>query len=320
MLFFLFGGDTFRKDHKLKQMTERFIREVDPSKMNLVVLAPEGIDEGALRSALLAAPFLARKRMIVLKNFLTQKRRKTLHETIKGVLPSLGDDRIVVVSEDEEKPKTWASPGQKAAWEYLEKESKAEQFSPLWGAKLEGAIVALAKDVKIVLERPALEHLALLTGGDLGQINRELQKLGAYCRGRVATKDDVSLLCTVEGEENIFEFLDALGAKEQKALLRTAQAQLEETDPLHLVSRATTHLRALLALTLAGEQGARALKLHPFQAKKISAQMRNWSAPALKRFLFSLLALEYQVKSGRVGHASAQLVALLAKATAAVER
>ncbi len=109
MLFFLFGADTFRKDQKLKQMTERFIREVDPSKMNLVILAPEGIDEGALRGALLAAPFLARKRMVVLKNFLTQKRRKSLHETLKDVFPSLGDDRIVVISEDEEKPKTWAS-------------------------------------------------------------------------------------------------------------------------------------------------------------------------------------------------------------------
>lgn len=313
MLFFLFGSDTWHKNLKLKQLTGRFIKEVDPSKMNLAVYASGSIDEAALRSALRAAPFLARKRMTVFKNFLTQSKRKGFAETISELLPGLGDERMVIISEDEERPKKWVNIATQTAWEYLEKHAQCEEFPALWGAKLEAAIVAQAKTHGLGMEKTATEFLAVLSGGDLGKTEKEIEKLTHYCGERKATVADVKLLCTAEGEANVFEFLDALGVKDQKALLRTAQEQLDEAGPLALLSRVTGHLRALLTVTLSGQAGATALKLHPFQAKKITAQMRNWTVPALKRFLFALLALEYQVKRGLAPDPQAQLTALLAQ-------
>ena len=321
MLIFLYGADIWRKNHKLKQLTDRFIKEVDPSRINLVGCDPGNTDEAALRSVLRAAPFLARKRMIVLKNFLTQSKRKAFSETLIELLPFLGDAQMVIISEDEGKPKTWSNQATKGVWEYLEKHADGEEFKPLWGAKLEAAIAAQGKVRGLVFEKSAVEFLAVLSGGDLGQSEKEIEKLTAYLgghpergegsRANVCTLNDVKLLCAIAGEASIFEFLDALGTKDQKILLRTAQEQLEEAEPLALVSRATGHLRALLAMTLSGPIGATALKLHPFQAKKISAQLRNWTVPALKRFLFALLTLEYQIKRGLAPDPKAQLTALL---------
>ncbi len=314
MIFFLYGADSWHKNLKLKQLTGRFVKEVDPSKMNLSVYAAGSIDEAALRSALRASPFLARKRMVVLKNFLTQSKRKGFAETLNELLPSLGgEERMVIISEDDEKPKKWTNIATQTAWEYLEKHAQCEEFKAIWGVKLEAAIVAQAKEHGLAIEKNATEFLAVLSCGDLGQTEKEIEKLAHYCGDRKATIDDVKLLCTIEGEASIFEFLDALGTKDQKALLRTAEEQLNETEPLALVSRATGHLRAILAMTLAGQAGATALKLHPFQAKKITAQIRNWTVPALKRFLFALLTLEYQVKRGLAADPRAQLTALLAR-------
>ena len=314
MVFFLFGADTWHKNLKLKQLTGRFVKEVDPSKMNLSVYSAGSIDEATLRSALRAAPFLARKRMVVMKNFLTQSKRKGFAETLNELLPSLVDEeRMVIISEDEEKPKKWGNIATQTAWEYLEKHAQCEEFKAFWGAKLEAAIVTQAKAHGLAMEKNAAEFFAVLSGGDLGHTEKEIEKLAHYCGDRKATVADIKLLCTIEGEANIFEFLDALGTKEQKALLSTAQGQFDQVEPLALVSRANGHLRALFAMTLAGQPGATALKLHPFQARKISAQIRNWTVPALKRFLFALMAIEYQAKRGLAPDPRTQLTALLAR-------
>lgn len=311
MLLFLYGADIWRKNLKLKQLTSRFIKEVDNARMNLVIRDPVNTDETALRSVLRAAPFLARKRMVVLKNFLTQAKRKAFSETFNELLPGLGDEQIVIISEDEAKPKTWSNQASKAVWEYLEKHAEGEDFSLLWGTKLEAAIVAQAKTHGLTLQKDAAELMAVISGGDLGQTEKEIEKLTHYCGDRNATIQDVKLLCTIAGEASIFEFLDALGTKDQKNLLRTAPEQLEEAEPLALIARASGHLRAILAMTLSGQAGATVLKLHPFQAKKISAQLRYWNVPTLKRLIFALLTLEYQIKRGLAPDPKAQLTALL---------
>lgn len=324
MIFFLYGEDTWRKAQKIKQITERFVKEVDPSRLNVQVLEGASLDEEALRGALRAAPFLARKRLVVLKNLLSEGRRKGPLEVFQSSLEvfqsslrdatSLSDGTtILVVSEDEGKPKKWKYPEAKAAWEYLEKHAQAEQFKPLSGAKLEAAIATQAKAHGLTMEKDAAELLAMLCAGDLGQSEQELQKLTAFCGQRPATAEDVQAVCIDSAQASIFAFLDALGNKDRTALMRTLADQLEDSEPTQLLARIGAHLRGLLAMTLAGEAGARALALHPFQAKKMMGQLRHWEAATLKAFLTRLMVLDYSIKRGLAADARTQLTTLLAR-------
>lgn len=346
MLFFLYGADIYRKNRKLKQMVEEFVKKRDPVRLNVITLEAGGTDEEALRQALRAAPFLASKRMVILKNFLTGARRKGLHEILEETLPSLGEERIAVISEDEEKPKKikdWKNQTAKKVWEYLEKNARCEAFSEPSGVRLEKEIQALAGRHELSLQKDAAAMLAVLSGGDLGWAEKEMEKIEAYCtatpspqpsppkggegvykksplpagegqgEGHTVTPSHITLLCTAQGEANIFEFLDALGNRDRKTLLRAAQEQLRDADAFHLIARATGQIRALLAITLAGQAGAQALGLHPFVARKATAQARKWTAPELKKALFALMSLEYQAKTGRTTDPTTQLTALLTR-------
>lgn len=310
MLFFLYGPDTWTKKQKVNKIIDRFVREIDPSRMNVVVIGPEDADEENLRVKLTAPPFLARKRLIVLKNLITSVRRKAIQEIILEAIISVKDTTAIVVSEDDSKPKKWSNQSAKKLWEYLEKNAEKEEFKLLWGTKLEVAITKQAHSHGLVINKDAAVLLAVFYGGDFESIEQELQKLAAFCEDKKVELKDVQQLCVTKSEANIFNFLDALGNKDRQALLSTFAEQLREDEPLMLIARAIGHIRALLLMKTRGQAGAQALQMHPFQARKISAQMRNWDVSALKRFLFKLMMLDYAMKSGRASDLSTQLALL----------
>lgn len=315
MIFFLYGEDIWRKKQKIAQISQKFIKEVDPSRMNLMIISAADAQEDQLGSVLKATPFLARKRMVVLKNCLTGSTRKAIPEKVGEVLPHIAETTILVVSEDSDKPKKWKYTAAREVWEFLEKKATIEEFKPLWGLALTNAIIAEAKKRGLAMKKDAAELLAVWKQADFEQIAIELDKLAAFKGGEPCAIQDVREACSASGETSIFDFLDAVGNKEYKKIMILAEQELQETEPLGLQSRIVAHLRALLIMKLAGTAGTQALKLHPFQAQKISAQVRHWDAPALKRFLFQLLELEYAAKRGLAADPKTQLMALLAKTT-----
>lgn len=311
MIFFLYGPDVWRKKRKWQGIRERFKREVDGSAMNMVISDGDGIEEDALHNILRAAPFLGKKRLVVLKNVITQSRRKAIPEVMLKCTESLPEHTTLVVVEDQEKPKTWKNQASKALWEYLEKNSKKEEFKLLWGLNLEKEIEQQAEGHGLALDSKALSALAIICAGDLGQTEKDLEKLTAYCAGRTATIEDVKKLCLAEGEANIFEFLDALGNKDKKNALRLAQDYLLVNDPLALLARASSHLRAIHAMKIGGPEGIAALKLHPFQAKKIQGQTHAWEGAALRKAIAKLMSIDYKTKQGLAADPKTQLTAFL---------
>ena len=125
--------------------------------------------------------------------------------------------------------------------------------------------------------------------------------------------ENIKSICITQGEANFFAFLDALGTKNKKILLQTLDEQLEGNETTQLIAQISAHIRALLAVSLKGERGGQALHLHPFQLKKVLAQVRHWSAPELKQMLTRLMLLDFAVKSGTVADAPTQLTSLLAQ-------
>ncbi|MDO8521313.1 MAG: DNA polymerase III subunit delta [bacterium] len=313
MILFLFGEDNWRKKQKIAQISEKFIKEVDPSKMNLAVIDVAEAQEESLRNALKAAPFLARKRMVVLKNCLTGATRKAIPEIVAEVLPHISETTILVVSEDSEKPKKWKHTGAREAWEFLEKNAQTEEFKQPWGPTLTAAIIKEAKTRGLTIQKDAAELLAVFKEADFEQIIIELEKLSAYKGSAACTPQDVREVCSSSNATSIFDFLDALGNKEYKKLISLAEKELEENEPLGLQSRVASHLRALLALMLKKDAAATALKLHPFQVKKLYGQIRNWDAESLKRGLRELLLFEYGVKSGKINETKASFISTLSK-------
>ena len=76
MIIFLYGKDTYRSRQQLKKMVDKFKVDRDPQGFNVVELDCDKETGANIMQQLLTAPFLAEKKMIVLKNLLSASEHK----------------------------------------------------------------------------------------------------------------------------------------------------------------------------------------------------------------------------------------------------
>ena len=73
MIIYIYGEDTFRSRNYLTQQIERFKKERDPQNLNVVFLDGQKVESSRLWNEIMAMPFLAEKRLVVIHNILSSK-------------------------------------------------------------------------------------------------------------------------------------------------------------------------------------------------------------------------------------------------------
>ncbi|MDD5110290.1 MAG: DNA polymerase III subunit delta [Patescibacteria group bacterium] len=307
MVIFLSGPDTFRSRQKLKSIRDRFRREVDKTGYNSSTISGRGLKIEELERALISAPFLAPKRLVVVEDFFAAKPAAALEQQALALLERPAAESAVAVFWEGELPGGNRKAGPLRT--FLEKSPYAETFNRLEAGALVTWYRDQAKRHGLKFEPAALQQLAEQAGNDLWRADGELQKLAAYCHGRSATAQDVQLLVADEAEANIFALTDAIGQRRTADALRLLHEQQRAgVAPLEISSRITWHFRNLLAAKawMADRNGAgnswslaEALGLHPFVAKKTLGQMSNFTLAELTTRYRQLLALDKKMKTSR---------------------
>jgi len=153
----------------------------------------------------------------------------------------------------------------------------------------------------------AAARLGSLVDGDTRMAVQEIQKLLAYTNyQRPIETDDVELLTAAVGEENIFAFVDALGNLDGRQAIARLHRLLEDRDALPVYGMVVRQFRLLLLARETLDYGGRDediirnLKIHPFVARKVSTQARNFSLPSLEAIYHKLMSVDEAIKSGQI--------------------
>ncbi|MFH1430503.1 MAG: DNA polymerase III subunit delta [Candidatus Uhrbacteria bacterium] len=310
MVIFLHGDDTFRSREKLRALKERFLKEVDPSGSNLVILDGAKASASDIWGAIAAQSFLVRKRMVVIEE--AARQRSAQDETVT-LLNKIPDDVIVVFWES-----TSCAKPKKAdvLVKHLLKEKLAQEFTPLTSAALERWANAYAKGCGTSFEHGACRELCAVVGANLWRMSREIEKLRDAASqnppplpdggaGQITTQL-IRVHVDVATHDDIFAFVDALGRGDMRASLAELR-KLESTsaDPQYLVTMIARQLRLLAMTADCIERGtphadiATIIGTHPFVTKKLIAQARNTSLTKLRALAPKLLELDRKLKSSK---------------------
>lgn len=196
MVIFLHGDDTYRSRQKLRELKEKFLREVDPSGANLAVIDGTTVGASDIWGAIAAQSFLVRKRMVVIEDIGAQK-SKTAREEIVAFLDRVPNDVIVVFWESKSRApllEAKARPTKKTRvktkksvddspakddqlFTRLLKEKYAQEFAPLDGVKLGAWIRERVKELGATIAPAAQQMLIQEVGSDLWRMSNELEKL-----------------------------------------------------------------------------------------------------------------------------------------------
>jgi DNA polymerase-3 subunit delta len=286
----------------------------DPTtaEMNTTSLDGRTLNLDELVRATRSMPFLAERRLVVVRDPLGGLKSNKARDKFKNILETVPPSTALVIQIS--KPMVDPRNRRKGQTHWLEK----------WAANQEGRVFlrefTLPKGPQMVnwIRTQARErdgdfnHLAAsLLGSYVGDDPRlavqEIEKLLAYVNyQRPVEPDDVEYLVAYAGETSVFDMVDALGARNGREAQRLLHRLMEADDPLRLFGMVVRQFRLLLLtreMLDAGNQDteiAAVLKIPPFVVRKLMGQVRNFSLPRLEIIYHQLLDIDEAIKTGKI--------------------
>jgi len=310
MLICIYGDDTFRAREKVRQMQDAFREKFDPSGLNTTIFPEEGkttIEVGAALQAMCSAPFLAPKRLVILKDLLSSWKKADVTVWKEGV-SHVPESSIVIFWETAEP----AVIEKNILFQELQKQGQVHGYSfpKLKEVALEKWVRERIKLLGGTMENHALRLLVEYSGADLWRLQTELEKLVAYAEGQEITEEMVREMVPASFEEHVFAFIDAVSQKDGKRILELLREERwAGTSDHYLLSMLTRQIRLLLGARalfekhqgrISKDQLKDGLSVHPFVAQKLLFQLKGFSLDVLREAHGVLYHYDRFIKSGQL--------------------
>ncbi len=313
MLIIVYGEDTFRVQEKVKELQTAFTKKFDPTGLNLSVFE-SGTPAGEILQAMQSLPFMSQKRMVVVKEVIATTKKDG--EEAWAALARTPESAIVVMLETTNVEK-------KALFQKLTKPSTNSPSSPQAssGSKLdvhlynfsilEGSLLSKWTTNRIrssggQIAPDALYELCDRVGGNLWQMNNEIQKLIGFTKNPI-NKSDVENLVRATFEGEIFALIDAVSQKQgDKAIKLLFQERESGASDFQIFSMLARQVRILLGARAMLDENPHAtssqlaidMDLHPFVAQKSLLHAKRYTLQTLRSTHDLLFHYDAGMKSG----------------------
>jgi DNA polymerase-3 subunit delta len=321
MLIVVYGQDSFRALAKIREMKEKFTREMDELDTSFGELDGKILVMADLSRALATDSLFAKKRLVLIRNLMANKSEAVLTQAAE-YLKNLQTENIVIfyeeqVTADKNKKVVWLSAADKTKalnksqqklWAVLAGAYQMPQL-PLNDQELSAWIKQKLAGRQVTLSRAAERRLVAAVGADLWLMDNELEKLIAHQEalgGGEIGEEELKLLTNQELSQSIFDLTDAIGNRDRAKALQMIRAQLaDNVAPLYLLTMLARQFKIILMVRQGLDNGqsvkllAEGLKLHPYVLQKSVNQARNYNLQSLKAIMGALTKLDYNFKSGK---------------------
>ncbi len=308
MIYLLHGDDDFTMGETVASMKDKVglpdLRDVNVTEMDGGAV---GLNELAAVSG--AVPFLADKRLIIVRGLLARFERRRTRQSSQQT-PKLGEwaglaDRLAEVP-----PTTdlvfmeGAVSASNPLFKALGKIATARRFALPNQRQVAGWITNRARASNIAIDQRAVAALADAVGNDLRMIVSELEKLDLYRSGQTIRREDVEELVSYVRDASIFAAVDAILEGRSGAALDMAHRLLQGgAAPTYLLFMLARQVRLLiLAKELksegvpGGELGGR-LGVSGYPLRKTLDQEKAFTTERLVETHRKLLEADLSVKS-----------------------
>lgn len=295
-IYLLYGNEAYLK----KQYKDKLKKALADAEDTMNFSAFEGKDINVKEVIDLAEtlPFFAERRVILIEN--------------SGFFKNAADEMAEYIKQAA--PTTY----------FLFVEEEVDKRSKMYKAvKNAGKIVEFAEQNEDVLTRWVLGRLKRedkkitgsvmqlflsKTGTDMGNIDRELEKLFCYTMGRdVITAEDVEAVTTEQISNKIFDMVNAVAEHNQKKALDLYYDLLALKEPpmriLFLISRQFQilfNVKSATAKRVDNRTIAQKAGIPEFAVRRNQAQARNFTQEQLRQALEDGVFYEEAVKTGRM--------------------
>jgi DNA polymerase-3 subunit delta len=312
--FYVFhGADDLSCAEALADMRQR-LGTPETADLNTAVLDGASVDVGELEHACETVPFLADKRLVIVRGLLSRLGRRVSDDlsaarsdyvaALRDLLPRLPQTtRLVFV---ESQPLPARNPILKLAREH--ERGYVRRFDPPEPRELGRWVERRVAKRGGSIEGHAAQRLAAVVGSDLRVLDQEIDKLVTYAGpAEEITVEAVEAVVPYAQSGRVFDLVDALGTRDSRAAARVLHSLLDGGEhPLRILAMIVRQFRLLILvkeLTSGGagpREVARELKLHPYPAGKLCKQAAHFTPAQLEQIHRRLLAADVRIKTGQI--------------------
>ena len=295
-VYLLYGDEAYLKQQYKHRLLQALVSEEDT--MNFSRFEGKGIHVREVIDLAETMPFFSNRRVILMENtgFF-----KTKSEELAEYVSTLPDYICFLFVEDEIDKRN-------RMYKAVQKYGRAVEFSTQDEKTLMTWVLSILKKENKKITRPDMELFLGKTGTDIGNIEKELDKLLAYTMGReVITASDIEAVCTTQITNRIFDMIRAVTEKRQRRALDLYYDLLALKEPpmriLFLLARQFNLLLQVKELAAEGcDQStiAKRTGLQNFVVRNYLPMARKYERDALKKAVEDCVDTEEAVKTGRL--------------------
>ena len=295
-VYLLYGQEAYLKKQYKDKLKKALVADGD--NMNFSAYEGKNVNPREIIDLAETLPFFADRRVILIENSgFFKSTGDDLADYLKA--PSESTCFIFVEEEVDKRSKLYKA---------INKVGKSVEFGEQNEDLLVRWIVGRLRRENKNITRDVLQLFMDKTGSDMGNIDRELEKLICYAIDKdVIEAEDVEAVTTEQITSRIFEMVNAIAEHEQKKALDLYYDLLTLKEPpmriLFLITRQFQILLNVKDMSGKGfDQGTIASKvgIPPFAVRKNQAQAKGFRKEQLKQALVDGVELEEAVKTGRM--------------------
>ena len=295
-VYLLYGEEAYLKKQYKDKLKHAMVPEGDT--MNFSAFEGKSINPKEIIDLAETLPFFADRRVILIEN---SGFFKNACEELAEYLPQVAPATHFIFVEEEVDKRSKMYKAAKTSGRIVEFLPQNEELLTRW---ILGRLKREGKNIT----GSVMQLFLTKTGTDMGNIDRELEKLLCYTLDRdVITAEDVEAVVTEQTTNKIFEMVNAVAEHNQRRALDLYYDLLTFTEPpmriMFLISRQFQilfHVRDMAAKGLDQQTMAKKAGIPPFAVRKNVSQAKGFTMEQLKQALRDGAELEESVKTGRM--------------------
>ena len=294
--YLLYGPETYLRAQYKKLLLDALVPEGD--EINFTCFRDKEAAEADIISQAETLPFFAGRRVILVEDSGFFKNKT---DDMAAYLEQLPEYLVLIFSEKEADRRTRTFKAMQKHGHVTEFAVQTEDMLIRW------ILTRLKKEGKKITSADMQRFLAS-AGTDMTNIDNELRKLLAYCADKdVITGTDIEAVCAPQLSNQIFDMVRAVTEHRQKQALDQYYDLLALKEPpmriLYLLARQYSQLLQISAMSREGlpqQEIASAAGVPPFVVKRSLGLIRRYTEEQLEEILKELIAMEEEVKTGRL--------------------
>ena len=294
-IYLLYGEEAYLRKQYKNRLKEAIIGD---DSMNYHYYEGKNISTGEVIDQAETMPFFSEKRLILMENTgLFKGGGEELSEYLKS--PAQTVYFLFVETEVDKRSKLYKTVSAKGC---------AVEFGIQDENTLKRWVLGMVKRENKKISEPALNFLLEMTGTDMENIQKEMEKLFCYCMDQDAiTERDIVQICTKRISSHIFDMINAIADRKQKKALELYYELLALKEPpmriLFLITRQFNLLLQVKELAGKGYQGraiGEKVGLPGFVAGKYVTQASRFQKEELRETVEACVEAEEAIKTGRL--------------------